>query len=91
MPAENANKPVDKIKVGGIQIAIWKNDGEDGAYYKAGSPELRYRDIAGEWHTGKSYGPRDLINLAKAAMLAHSEIGRLNHKDGKDGDDETAE
>ncbi len=84
MPADNKNKPVKHIQVGGIQIAIWQNDGEDGPYYKAGSPELRYRDVAGEWHTGKSYGHRELINLAKAAMLAHSELGRLNHKETGD-------
>ena len=84
MSADTKSKPVTNIQVGGIQIPIWKNEGADGAFYKAGAPELRYRDAAGEWHTGKSYGSRDLINLAKAAMLAHSEIGRLSHQSEDD-------
>jgi hypothetical protein len=78
MSAEN-RKPAMNIQVGGVQIPIWKNEGPDGAYYKAGAPELRYRDAAGEWHTGKSYSQRDLLNLAKAVLLAHSELGRLSH------------
>jgi hypothetical protein len=88
MSTEPKNKPVTNIQVGGVQIPIWENEGKDGLYYKAGAPELRYRDAAGEWHTGKSYGPRDLVNLAKAAMLAHSEIGRLSHQD--EGEQEAA-
>ncbi len=80
MSAETKHKPVHNIQVGGVQIPIWKNEGADGTFYKAGAPELRYRDAAGEWNTSKSYGGRDLINLAKAAMLAHSEIGRLSHE-----------
>jgi hypothetical protein len=68
----------ETIRVGGVSIPIWKNEGEDGPYYKAGEPELRYRDKGGEWHDSKSYGQRDLVNLAKASMLAHSEIVKRN-------------
>lgn len=84
MSSETKSKPVTNIQVGGIQIPIWKNEGTDGAFYKAGTPELRYRDAAGEWHTGRSFGSRDLLNLAKAALLAHSEIGRLSHQDDEE-------
>lgn len=90
MSAESKTKPVTNVQVGGVQIPIWKNDGADRVYYKAGAPELRYRDAAGEWHTGKSYGPRDLVNLAKAALLAHSEIGRLGHSESDSDEQEAA-
>ncbi len=71
--AEAKAKPVLNVQVGGVRIPIWKNEGDDGSYFKAGQPELSYKGKDG-WHTAKSYGPRDLVNLIKAAALAHSEI-----------------
>jgi len=79
-PAKTAPKakPVQHIQVGGVRIPIWENQGEDGVYLKAGQPELSYKGSDGAWHQAKSYGPRDLINLIKAAALAHSEILQRN-------------
>ncbi len=90
MTTDTKQSPEKKIQVGGVQIAIWKNDGETGPYFKAGSPELRYRDADGNWHTGRSYSQRDLINLVKAAMLAHSEIGRLDRQNSGEEDQSEA-
>ncbi len=75
------DKPALHVTGGGVRIPIWKNQGEDGAYYRAGQPELRYKGRDGEWHTAKSYGPRDLVNLIKVAALAHTELLRLNRAD----------
>ena len=84
-------KPALRIQVGGVRIPIWLNEGEDGEpYYKAGQPELSYRGSDGNWHTGKSYGAFDLINLIKAAALAHSEITRRNRPTSSEAE-ETAE
>jgi len=72
-------KPVHHIQVGGVRIPIWRNEGEDSAYHKAGLPELSYfKD--GQWNTAKTYGLRDLLNLVKAACLAHSEILKRNRE-----------
>jgi hypothetical protein len=51
-----------------------------GVFFTAGRPELSYKDSEGKWHndTG-SYSRRDLLNLAKAALLADSAIIKLNH------------
>lgn len=80
-------KPALHVQVGGIRIPIWKNEGEDGVYYKAGQPELSYKDSEGRWQTGKSYGPRDLVNLIKAASLAHSEILQRNRAEKSNAED----
>ncbi len=88
-------KPVQHIQVGGVRIPIWENQGEDGAYFKAGNPELSYKGGDGQWRQAKSYGPRDLVNLIKAAALAHSEILQRSRKDAPanqdDSDDEASD
>lgn len=72
-------RPALNIQVSGIRIPIWKNEGDGGKiYYKAGQPELSYKDAEGRWQSGKSYGAHDLVNLIKAASLAHTEILRRN-------------
>jgi hypothetical protein len=75
------SNPALHVQVSTVRIPIWKNEGgEDGkVYFKAGKPELSYKDSEGRWQTAKSYGPRDLVNLIKAASLAHSEILQRNH------------
>lgn len=70
-----SNKPVEKIRVGSVQMSIWQNEGQDGPFYTS-SVELSYKD-GDQWKPSSSYGPRDLVNLAKAALLAHSAIGKL--------------
>ena len=72
--AEAKARPALSVRAGTVRIPIWKNEGEDGPYYKAGQPELSYKGSDGRWYPGKSYGPRDLVNLIKAAALAHTEL-----------------
>jgi hypothetical protein len=75
MSTTTTNKPVEKIRVGSVQVSIWRNEGQEGPFFTA-SVELSYKD-GDQWRTSTSYGLRDLINLAKAALLAHSAIGKL--------------
>ena len=70
--------PLANVQVGGVRIPIWKNEGKDGTYFKAGEPQLSYKSD-GTWKESTSYGARDLVNLIKAAALAHSELSKLNH------------
>jgi hypothetical protein len=94
MTTESTNKPVEKIKVGNVQIPIWRNVNERGLYYSAGAPQLSYKK-EGQWHNdGKAYVGRDLLHLAKAALLADSAILKLKLADAKGSgaaEDETAE
>lgn len=76
------NRPVTEIRVGSVKIAVWKTEGEDGPRYTAGKPQLSYRDKSGNWHNDTaSYGDRDLVNLATAALRARSEIARIRRAD----------
>lgn len=76
-------KPVETVRVGSVKIAVWKNQGDDGPYYTPDAPEFSYvKD--GKWHSSKRpSGQRDLINLAKAALLADTAIGKLRYEDRK--------
>lgn len=76
------NRPVFEVREGTVKVAVWKHQGPDGPYYTAGKPQLSYRDSAGQWHNnGGSYGSRDLVNLATAALKARAEIARLRRAD----------
>jgi hypothetical protein len=88
MSSKTENRPVEKIRVGGVQLSIFRNEGEKGPYYKAELEHSYKRD--GSWHATNSYGRRDLINLAKAALLADSVIGTLSYQAGdqSEGDGE---
>lgn len=73
------NKPVEKVRVGTVQFGIFRNEGEKGPYYKA-ALETAYKD-GDTWKATSSYGRRELINLAKAALLADSKIAELMRRD----------
>ena len=70
---EKANPPVHKVRVGLITAAIWENATEKGTFYNV-TFERRYKDSEGNWHSTQSYDTFDLLNLAKAADLAHTKI-----------------
>jgi hypothetical protein len=71
-------KPAANIQVGGVRIPIWQNESEKGRYFRAGKPELSYKAADETWKQSESYSDRDLLNLIKAAALAHSEVSKLN-------------
>lgn len=84
-PETSKPRPALHVQVGTVRIAIWKNAAEGGGeFYKAGKPEVSYRDKDGRWQTGKSYGERDLVNLIKAAALAHSDISERNRQNAQE-------
>ncbi len=71
-PAETKKPPVHKIRVGSVHAAIWENTNEKGTFYSV-TFERRYKQ-GEEWKSSDSYGPGDLLELAKAADLAHTAI-----------------
>lgn len=76
--------PVAKVNVGSVAAAIWRNESQGKPYYNANF-ELRYQTKEGVWQTGESYGPMELLALAKCADLAFNEIAALRKQD-KDAD-----
>ena len=71
--AEPKKAPVGKVRVGLITASIWENPTEKGVFYNV-TFERRYKDAQGNWQSTHSYGESDLLELAKAADLAHTEI-----------------
>lgn len=54
--------PEKNIKLGGIQIAAWKNSSEKGEW-NSYSIDKSYKDEKGEWKTTKTYSDHDLPNI----------------------------
>jgi hypothetical protein len=76
----DTKKPASKVSLYPIKAAIWRNEGKDRAYYSA-TFERSYKDDAGNWKSSSSFNEGDLLLLAKAADLAHSEILKLRAND----------
>lgn len=71
-----SNRPVKNIRHGNVEIAIWRNQGENGAFYNASAPTIRYKD-GEEWKNGSSFGRHDLLDVAEAAREAATAIRDL--------------
>lgn len=71
--AEPKKAPVAKVRVGLITASIWENTNDKGTFNNV-TFERRYKDAQGNWHSSHSYNAGDLLDLAKAADLAHTKI-----------------
>ncbi len=92
MSSEHSTKPVAKGRSSNVQFAVWKHtseqDGQPVNFYKA-TFENRYN--AGDtWKTTKSFSSYDLVNLMKAAALAHTAIAELRRADKNAAEDQPA-
>lgn len=70
--AENpvkGQKPVHKIRVGSIQVAIWETEGLNGIFPTA-SFSRSYRTLKEGWKSGYTYAFSHLEDLQNAAELA---------------------
>ena len=66
------DRPVHEVRLGGVKVAVWKNESEKGTHYNTTVNRI-YKE--GEvWKTSESFGRDDLLLLAKAADQAHSWI-----------------
>ncbi len=77
--AETKNPPVAKVRVGLITASIWENPTEKGTFYNV-TFERRYKD-GDQWKSSHSYNAGDLLELAKAADLAHTKIVEANSQE----------
>ena len=70
---ETKNPPAAKVRVGLITASIWENTNDKGTFHNV-TFERRYKDAQGNWQSSHSYNAGDLLDLAKAADLAHTKI-----------------
>jgi hypothetical protein len=66
----NNEKPVHKIRAGAIEVAVWRREGENGAFYSV-SMNRSYKQ-GEEWKQADSYGVDDCLLLSKLLDQAHS-------------------
>jgi len=69
-----ANRPIERINVGPVKVAIWKNEGPNGPMFSA-TFQRSYRDPeTNGWKSSTSFGTGELLQLSKAADRAHSRL-----------------
>jgi hypothetical protein len=70
--SDKAKKPAYKLRDGAIEVVIWRNEGEKGAWYSVTA--TRSFKQGEEWKQTESFGQDDLLALAKLLDLAHTWI-----------------
>lgn len=68
-------RPVDRVRIGMIQGAIWRNELEKGgASYQVTFERMYYDKKKDDWRYTKSFGRDELLPLAKVANECHTRI-----------------
>ena len=76
----DTKKPASRIQLFPVSAIIWRNVGPKGTNYSV-TFERSYKDQAGNWQTSASFSAGELLLLAKASDMAHSEIYKLRAAD----------
>ncbi len=78
----NMSKPAHKIRIGVLQVTIWRNSGEKGSWYSV-IPTRSYKQGDETWKETDSLGFDDLLTMAKLFDLAHTWIMHQQQADAK--------
>ena len=76
------SKPAHKIRMGVLQVAIWRNHSEKGNWYSV-IPARSYKQGDDLWKETDSLGSDDLLTMAKLLDLAHTWIMHQQQADAK--------
>jgi hypothetical protein len=76
------SKPTHKIRIGVLQVTIWRNHGEKGNWYSV-TPTRRYKNGDDTWRETDSLGFDDLLTMAKLFDHAHTWIIHQQQADAK--------
>lgn len=83
----SSNKPVDRVRLGTIQAAIWRNTTDEGYARYGVTLERLYRDTNGDWQSTGSLGRDDLLPAGEVMKLAYHRVHELQTEDRQiDGD-----
>lgn len=63
--------PIKKFSVGGVQVAIWENEGKEGVQFNSVSFDRRYKDKEGNWQSTNSLKMNDLPKAILALQKAY--------------------
>jgi hypothetical protein len=76
------SKPAHKIRIGVLQVTIWRNTGEKGPWYSV-TPTRSYKQDDDTWRETDSLGFDDLLTMGKLFELAHTWIMHQMQADAK--------
>ena len=69
---KETRKPIENIRVGNVQAAVWENQGEKGSFLTASFSRSYEKD--GQWHKAYDFSPAQLADLQRAAREAEELI-----------------
>jgi hypothetical protein len=76
------SKPAHKIRIGVLQVTIWRNQSEKGPWYSV-IPARSYKQGDATWKETDSLGFDDLLTMAKLFDQAHTWIMHQQQADAK--------
>ena len=76
------SKPAHKLRMGVLQVTIWRNHSEKGNWYSVITARS-YKQGDDLWKETDSLGSDDLLTMAKLLDLAHTWIMHQQQADAK--------
>ena len=74
-------KPARKLKIGLLSAAIWRHEGKSGPFYSVSFQRAYKADGVDQWENSDSFHRGDLLELAKLADQAHTQVLKLEFED----------
>ena len=89
MAKKTKTRPVETLRDGALKAAIWKNEGDNGAFFNVTFART-YKDGDGDLQDTDSFSGSQLLRLARLADKAYERTGKLVQTE-KIKDDEEGE
>ena len=77
MQEQTKTQPVDRIRIGRITAAIWRQTTEDGKQFYNFTLQRTYKDNDGNYQSSPNFALSDALIVAKVADRADTKIRRL--------------
>ena len=74
---ETPRRPEETLREGSLKAAIWRNEGEHGAYHSV-TVARTYKDRDGNLQDTQSFRPKDMLGLSELARRAHHDANDLD-------------
>ena len=66
--------PIKKFSAGGVQVAVWENQGKEGRRFNSVSIDRRYKDKNDKWKSTGSLKQNDIPKAVLALQRAYEYI-----------------
>lgn len=76
---ENTRRPKETLHEGSLKAAIWRNEGEHGAYHSV-TVARTYKDRDGNLQDTQSFRAKDMLGLSELARRAHHSTHDLDRE-----------